>query len=514
MNLLRNFFKKDATVKIIVLVVFSLILYYFFTVWYRADESAHMMFSKLVAWWYRPFIDFRESHGDVFRYLVAGALKLWIPSKIFAIWFRLSTFVAYMVIIIAVIKQFIKRRDKLLFVVSENITIRHILLIASVLGITLTYSALIPDTLMILFALLWLYFLIKWNIKNYIIAWLLLSFSLLCVQKVLFVLPLLYILSLEKDFLKTYKKVILYRIISWLTMLIFLSIYVLIRYSWYTSNELRIVKESLFGINNLVHTPFNLYAFFTGFKWWGLNNLCYLLPWILFLIFSKKKASRVIIIYMTVQLALMTYLLGLMPKMIDRYFFPFFALVPIFFRYELLRKHTIIKYISIFVLFIMVYMTMTLSGQWNSLLMTGHDAVYTMFSQDYKKHTAIFYDNYAFREAYDNDFWLQKFASDRNLLKTYDYDINFRLMYDISFAKINTLPHLKYQFSTGATAETILRKYPHVYDMWSWCDYSIKMWTYDQMFNDSGYSRPPINCVPLVKEVMTLLHYNHNVSWI
>ena len=178
MNLLRNFFKKDATVKIIVLVVFSLILYYFFTVWYRADESAHMMFSKLVAWWYRPFIDFRESHGDVFRYLVAGALKLWIPSKIFAIWFRLSTFVAYMVIIIAVIKQFIKRRDKLLFVVSENITIRHILLIASVLGITLTYSALIPDTLMILFALLWLYFLIKWNIKNYIIAWLLLSFSL------------------------------------------------------------------------------------------------------------------------------------------------------------------------------------------------------------------------------------------------------------------------------------------------------------------------------------------------
>lgn len=110
---------------------------------------------------------------------------------------------------------------------------------------------------------------------------------------------------------------------------------------------------------------------------------------------------------------------------------------------------------------------MTLSGQWNALLMTGHDAVYTMFSQDYAKHTPIFYENYAFREAYDNDFWLQKFASDRNLLKTYDYDINFRLMYDISFTKINTLPHLKYQFSIGSTAEIVLKEYPHVYDMWS-----------------------------------------------
>ncbi|MEI7563871.1 MAG: hypothetical protein WCJ39_09955 [bacterium] len=170
---------------------------------------------------------------------------------------------------------------------------------------------------------------------------------------------------------------------------------------------------------------------------------------------------------MTIQLALMTYLLGLMPKMIDRYFFPFFALVPIFFRYELFRKHSIIKFISIFFLFILVYITMTLSGQWNTLLMTGHDAVYTMFAADYAKHTPIFYENYAFREAYDNDFWLEKFKSDRSLLKTYDYDINFRLMYSVSFSKINTLPHLKYQFSSGTLVETTLRKYPHVYDMWS-----------------------------------------------
>lgn len=504
-NYIKSFFKKDLVIKLILLIMLFLIVYYLFIAWLRADEVGTMIRSKLMSWWYRPFIDFCESHWQMLRDLMSWMFKLWIKSKIFVIGIRLIAFVAYMIIIYKLIKQFAKK-DNLLFATNTKIEIIPILFISSIMWFIVSYSAILTDTFMLLLCPLWLYFLVKWGKKNHIIAWLIFALSIIAIQKSLFVIPLLYILSLEKNFLKNYKQVLVNRFISFLSILLFWFLYVAIRYSSYTANELRIVKEAMFNLERYTQLPYNIFYRLTSFASGGWNNLSYMFTWIILMFLSKRKAAITITVYMITQLAWLAYILNVMPLIIVRYFFPFLILTPIFFHYQWLKKRAIIKYIMLFAAFMLTYMAMIFSDQRNKLRMDNCDETYKIFNTNYDNNIPMFYDSYCFRQEFDSDILLKKFKQDNTLIPTHAFDYDWRITYNLPFNDVQKLPHLKYKFATDPKEiEISLRKYDHLYTVFSGCNNIVKIWTYDDMLKDFKQSFPAITCVPFVRTTMVLL---------
>ncbi|MCX6824766.1 MAG: hypothetical protein NTY80_00945 [candidate division SR1 bacterium] len=504
---LKKLIKNDLFVKIILLFLLLLVVYYFFTTGYRADEGFFMMSANYVSLGLRPYVDFWGTHGEIGWYVVASLFKSGIPPVKFIFIYRIASFILFTILTYNLVKVFNKRNEMLLFGVGGTFNKINVILITVIISFCLSYSALLPENTMIPLLLLGFYFLIKGGLKNHIFAGIFFAFSFIALQKALFVIPLLYIFSLEKSVLKSYKQILFYWFISGITIISVIFLYVIVRYHGYTGNELWIVYGSLFKLQGILQAPFNLYGFFTGFSGGGINNLLYLLPGIFFLCLCTRKAAITMSIYVLVQLFLLSYIFDVMPLMIVRYLYAFLVLTPIFFRYSFFKKNVIIKYGIVLFVFMVTYMAILLSGQWNKLWIGNCEKTYEIFNHNYDQKISMFYDGICFKHSYVYDMNIagKRLELEKNMLDTFNYDMDIRLAYpNATWKKIQTLPsYLQERFSSPGVIEKLLNEYPHVYTMFSGCDAIVKIGSYDQMVSEFKLSAPPISCVPLVHQITT-----------
>jgi len=494
LNKIKWFLKKDIVKKILILIVLGLVLYYFLTTWFKNDELIAMMWWKWMSYGYKIYIDFFEFHSELPRQFIAEALKLWIPSELFVIWFKTISFCLYVFLIYKIIWMW-QKKEKLIFWISKNTNSIFILFISSIVWFTLTYTAIMWDTFSIILNLVSLYFLLKWWTKNIILAGILWWISILCVQKSIFVLPLIYILSLDKNCIRNYKKTFGNMFLYLISLVLFVVVFALIRYRNYSIYELWIIKESLWDVVKLTQSPSKTIKFLID--WWGMNgiiSLIYLMPWLLILVLSKRKALIALILFMTIQLTLMRYLMNALPMTIIRYFFFFLCLTPIYFTYNWLDRKSNIKMCVLFVSFLITYLTILTAANYQKMSQITCPTVYKLMYDNIKNNKKMFYDVAC--PYFDNEFYIDKFKIDNSLLNN-KFDVQ-RYIFNIKYEDTQKLPHLKDKFSLAS--DQIRANTPHVYSYASWCTYVLKIWSLAEEQKDQGFPFS-FKCMPLVNRI-------------